>query len=200
MKEEEEEDSIPHYDKQPSTFDEYNEPINYAQDKAPNKYPPLRFVFTGYSLWLELEQVDIDDKGLGDLDRAMVDAADRFNLEGAIPSPHVTALYGINTIRDEEEMRRVFREDVKDVLLDTAAKKRIQRQEDLTSNNEEDVDGIKLWPDLSATGIIVDTEFNGINGGTMVRSHGINGTSMLDMNINLILLLLLISGYGMGRS
>lgn len=191
-----EEDSISYYDKQPSTFVEYNEPIkDHAQDKAPNKHPPLRFVFTGYSLWLELEQVDIDDKGLGDLDRAMVDAADRFNLEGAIPSPHVTALYGINTIRDEEEMRKVFREDVKDVLL--SAMKRIQRQEDLASKNEEDVDGIKLWPDLSATDIIVDTEFNGINGGTMVRSHGINDTSMLDMNINLILLF---AGYGMGRS
>ena len=164
-----EEDSIPYYDKQPSTL---NEPINYAQDKAPNKHPPLRFVFTGYSLWLELEQVDIDDKGLGDLDRAMVDAADRFNLEGAIPSPHVTALYGINTIRDEVEMRKVFRENVKDVLL--AEKKRIQRQEECASDNEDDVNGvIKLWPDLSATGIIVDTEFNGINGGTMVsRCYG----------------------------
>ena len=158
-----EEDSIPYYDKQPS------EPINYAQDESSNKHPPLRFVFTGYSLWLELEQVDIDDKGLGDLDRAMVDAADRFNLEGAIPSPHVTALYGINTIRDEEEMREVFREDVKKVLLDMAEKKRIQRQEECASDNEDDVNGvIKLWPDLSSTGIIVDTEFNGVNGGTMV--------------------------------
>jgi len=167
-----EEDGIPYYDKQPSTL---NEPINCAQDKAPNKHPPLRFVFTGYSLWLELEQVDIDDKGLGDLDRAMVDAADRFNLEGAIPSPHVTALYGINTIRDEEEMRRVFREDVKGVLLDMAEKRRsIQRQEEGASDNDHDVnDVIKLWPDISATGIIVDTEFNGINGGTMVsRCYG----------------------------
>jgi len=161
-----EEDGIPYYDKQPSTL---NEPINYAQDESSNKHPPLRFVFTGYSLWLELEQVDIDDKGLGDLDRAMVDAADRFNLEGAIPSPHVTALYGINTIRDEVEMRKVFRENVRDVLLDMAEKKRsIQRQEE--ECNEDDVNGvIKLWPNLSATGIIVDTEFNGINGGTMVR-------------------------------
>lgn len=170
-----EEDGRPYYDKQPSTL---NEPINYAQDKAPNKHPPLRFVFTGYSLWLELEQVDIDDKGLGDLDRAMVDAADRFNLEGAIPSPHVTALYGINTIRDEVEMRKVFRENVRDVLLDMAEKKkkkkRIQRQEECASDNEDDVNGvIKLWPYLSATGIIVDTEFNGINGGTMVsRCYG----------------------------
>ena len=102
----------------------------------------------------------------------MVDAADRFNLEGAIPSPHVTALYGIHTIRDEEEMKRVFSEDVKEVLLDMAEKKRIQRQEE--ECNEDDVNGvIKLWPDLSATGIIVDTEFNGINGGTMVsRCYG----------------------------
>ena len=34
----------------------------------------------------------------------MIDAANQFNLGGAIPSPHVTALYGIDTIEDEDVM------------------------------------------------------------------------------------------------
>ncbi|KAL7542408.1 hypothetical protein ACHAXR_013411 [Thalassiosira sp. AJA248-18] len=123
-----------------------------------SKSPPLRFVFSGYSLWLELEQKEIDSNGQGDLDRAMIDAADQFSLGGAIPSPHVTALYGINTIAEEEEMRRMFRENVKQVLLDEAEKRQGRDRADHVG---------KLWPDLAATGIIVGTEFDGVNGGTM---------------------------------
>lgn len=117
------------------------------------RHPPLRFVFSGYSLWLELEQEGIDADGRGDLDRAMIDAADRFRLGGAIPSPHVTALYGIDTIDDEEEVRRMFRDDVTGVLMETAERKGTG----------------KMWPDLDATGMIVDVEFDGVNGGKMVR-------------------------------
>lgn len=134
----------------------------------PKKHPPLRFVFSGYSLWLELEQKEIDNNGQGDLDRAMIDAADRFNLGGAIPSPHVTALYGIDTIADEEEMRRVFREDVKRVLLEEAEKRKRRRMEGKATDGDDDF-AEKLWPDLAATGIIVGAEFDGVNGGTMVR-------------------------------
>ncbi len=32
-----------------------------------------------------------------------------------------------------------------------------------------DCDGENLWPDLKATGMNVDVEFDGVNGGTMVR-------------------------------
>ena len=141
----------------------------------PKRQPPLRFIFSGYSLWLELEQKDIDRNGQGDLDRAMIDAADRFNLGGPIPSPHVTALYGIDTIADEEEMRRIFREDVKRVISDEAEKRMVRRKTELIGRNDEhdrdidvDVAG-KLWPDLDATGIICDVEFDGVKGGTMVR-------------------------------
>ena len=39
----------------------------------------------------------------------------------------------------------------------------------------EDVEEVnvveKLWPDLAATGIIVDTEFDGVKGGTMVSKN-----------------------------
>lgn len=106
-----------------------------------------------------MEQKDIDDDGQGDLDRAMIDAADRFELGGAIPSPHVTALYGIDNYADEEEIRRLFRDDVKRVLLDEAKKRGV--------GGEDDVVGRKLWPDLAATGIQCDVEFDGVNGGSM---------------------------------
>lgn len=126
---------------------------SYESSYASERHPPLRFLFSGYSLWLELEQRDIDAGGLGDLDRVMIDAADEFSLGGAIPSPHVTALYGINTIEEEDEMRRVFRENVKAVLSKESEKRASS-------------DG-KLWPDLEATGIIVGAEFDGVNGGSM---------------------------------
>ena len=171
-------EDIPHQPSTESDNTEYEIPIATIPsegDTSNNNYrhAPLRFVFTGYSLWLELEQFNIDDNGLGDLDHAMIDAADRFKLGGAIPSPHVTALYGIDTISDEEEMRRVFREDVKCLLLDMAEKKKKKQNEDgRVGIDGEDVNVVeKLWPDLDATGIIVDTEFDGVKGGTMVRKY-----------------------------
>lgn len=112
-------------------------------------------------LQLELEQHQYDKNGKGDLDRAMKDAADEFDLGLAIPSPHVTALYGIDSFKDEGEMLRVFREDVMRILL-TVAEERSRR------------DGVgevgKIWPDLDATGILVGAEFDGVDGGTMVSS------------------------------
>ena len=104
---------------------------------------------------MELEQYNIDEDGLGDLDRAMIDASNEFSLGGAIPSPHVTALYGIDTIENEEETRRIFREDVKCVLLDMAEKKKKK-----IANGDNSVG--KLWPDLKGTGVVVDAEFDGV--------------------------------------
>jgi len=121
-------------------------------------HPPLRFVFSGYSLWLELEQQQIDDHGKGDLDRAMSDAAAEFDLGEAIPSPHVTALYGIDNVQDDEEMLRIFRRDVHRVILDVADERR---------KRDGKMQGGKVWPDLGATGIYVGVEYDGVNGGTM---------------------------------
>ena len=127
---------------------------------SPDRQPPLRFVFSGYSIWLELEQLNIDIHGRGDLDRAVMDAADHFHLGGAIPSPHVTALYGIDTISDDDEICRLFRDKVKLVLLKEAEKWKQERGDFCETE--------KLWPDLISNGIIVDVEFDGVNGGRMV--------------------------------
>ena len=72
---------------------------------------------------MELEQYNIDEDGLGDLDRAMIDASNEFSLGGAIPSPHVTALYGIDAIENEL--------DDLDNRLDTAENFRMEIRTDL---------------------------------------------------------------------
>ena len=101
----------------------------------------------------------------------MIDAANEFRLGGAIPSPHVTALYGIDTIENEEETRRIFRKDVKCVLLDMAEKRKKKKKRIAHVDNSVG----KLWPDLKGTGTVVDAEFDGVftaaTGamGTMVR-------------------------------
>jgi len=65
------------------------------------KREPLRFNFTGYSLWLEVEELD------DDLTRTLNMIADE---NGVIPIPeaHVTAIYGMNHLT-EHEVRQRFR-------------------------------------------------------------------------------------------
>lgn len=122
----------------------------------PNKRrPALQYIFSGYSIWLELEQQKVDINGLGDLDVAVTLASDEFNLGGVIPSPHVTALYGITTVATDEEARRIFRGEVMKALSRRAER----RQRDGGSR--------KVWPDLEATGILVGAEFDGVDGGLM---------------------------------
>ena len=100
----------------------------------------------------------------------MVDVALRFRLRSVIPSPHVTALYGFGNGEKEGDIVRLFREDVKRVLLEEAGKRRTMTGKSATKDEDtRHCDGEKLWPDLTATGINVDVEIDGVNGGTMVR-------------------------------
>jgi hypothetical protein len=124
--------------------------------RQPNKRrPALQYIFSGYSIWLELEQQEVDINGIGDLDVAVALASDEFNLGGVIPSPHVTALYGITTIATDEEARSMFRGEV----MKTISKRAEKRQRDGGSR--------KVWPDLEATGVLVGAEFDGVDGGLM---------------------------------
>jgi hypothetical protein len=134
----------------------HEEPIDDAKLPAPRE--PLRFVFRGYSLWLELKQTNILN-GRGDLSRMVDDAAAKFGTV-PIPMPHVTAIYGIDM--DEIDVRRIFREDVRRVLEERAVERR-------RSLNDAAVGDGGLWPDLEALGIIVDVEYDGVKGGTMVN-------------------------------
>mmetsp|Transcript_27988 Transcript_27988/g.62658 ORF Transcript_27988/g.62658 Transcript_27988/m.62658 type:complete len:329 (+) Transcript_27988:86-1072(+) len=121
--------------------------------------PPLRFVFRGYSIWLDLEQSAVDANGQGDLDRAVSDCAMMYNVH-PIPAPHVTALYGI-AFDDESELRRIFSSELMPVILEERGKR--------MRTTGDDLEGA-CWPDLDATGFLVDTEFEGRDGGTMDMS------------------------------
>ncbi len=127
-----------------------------SQQSPHDRQPALRYRFSGYSLWLELEQQEIDNNGVGDLEFAVQEAADEFHLGGAIPAPHVTALYGITTIAADKEAINIFQKDVVQVFINRAEKQR-----------NENCKVQKLWPDLTATGIFVGAEFDGVNGGEM---------------------------------
>eukprot|EP00573_Skeletonema_grethae_P006943 CAMPEP_0201710940 /NCGR_PEP_ID=MMETSP0578-20130828/58888_1 /ASSEMBLY_ACC=CAM_ASM_000663 /TAXON_ID=267565 /ORGANISM="Skeletonema grethea, Strain CCMP 1804" /LENGTH=381 /DNA_ID=CAMNT_0048199983 /DNA_START=91 /DNA_END=1236 /DNA_ORIENTATION=+ len=129
-----------------------NQQINTS---SRDRQPALRYVFSGYSIWLELEQQETDKNGIGDLEFAVKEAADEFCLGGAIPAPHVTALYGITTIATDQEATDIFRKDVVTAITNRAEK---QQHESAVK---------KLWPDLVATGILVGAEFDGVNGGEM---------------------------------
>ena len=136
--------------------------MNMEHDHArlppePSLRPPLRFVFKGYSIWLDLEQFQ-DVNGQGDLDRAVSECARAYNVH-PIPAPHVTALYGI-AFEDERELQRIFSSELMPAILEEREKRR-------RATGEGDESEGACWPDLDATGFIVGTEFDGRDGGTM---------------------------------
>jgi hypothetical protein len=96
---------------------------------------PLRFIFSGYSVWLELEQFD------GDLDSALHTASKELSVH-SIPAPHVTVVYGVSHL-PEWEARKRFREVV--------------------------LERISSWPPLKHKGFLTDVEWEGVDGGQMVR-------------------------------
>jgi hypothetical protein len=65
---------------------------------------PLDFVFKGYSIWLELEQVE------NDLDKALEAAAVDLDVD-VIPEPHVTAIYGMTHLTETQVLQH-FRESL----------------------------------------------------------------------------------------
>mmetsp|Transcript_27429 Transcript_27429/g.40554 ORF Transcript_27429/g.40554 Transcript_27429/m.40554 type:complete len:230 (-) Transcript_27429:261-950(-) len=98
------------------------------------KREPLRFEFCGYSIWLEIEEKNND----------VSNAINQFAQDlGVLPIPqaHVTALYGMDHI-DEDEARYRF-------------------------INYVTPDKFSSWPPLKPVGIAVDVEYAGVNGGTM---------------------------------
>jgi hypothetical protein len=99
---------------------------------------PLRCIFFGYSVWLELEQFD------GDLDSALHTASKELFLQ-AIPAPHVTVVYGVSHL-PEWEVRKRFREVV--------------------------LERIPSWPPLKHKGFLTEVEWEGVDGGEMVRKRG----------------------------
>ena len=118
--------------------------------------PPLRFVFKGWSVWLDVEE-PAGSSGAnatittGPFTEALAYAASRHSVN-PIPAPHVTVIYGIDHI-DEAMVLRRFRslgESLTQLMLgrnDTA-----------------------MWPPLTSKGVLSDIEIDGVNGGTMTMA------------------------------
>jgi hypothetical protein len=65
---------------------------------------PLKFIFKGYSVWLELESFE------NDLDAVLQTASTELGVH-KIPSPHVTVIYGVSHL-PEWQVRKNFRDIV----------------------------------------------------------------------------------------
>ena len=118
--------------------------------------PPLRFVFKGWSVWLDVEEPPGSSGAnatttTGPFTEALAYAASRHSVN-PIPAPHVTVIYGIDHI-DEDMVLRRFRslgESLTQLMLgrnDTA-----------------------MWPPLASKGVLSDIEIDGVNGGTMTMA------------------------------
>jgi hypothetical protein len=112
-----------------------------------NNKLPLQFEFKGYSVWLEPVQYD------NDLSLAIKTASQELGVL-PIPMPHVTAIYGMSHLSSETEAIRRFR----NAILEC-------RSTNANNNNKHE-----KWPSsLEYKGIVSGVEWDGINGGTMVR-------------------------------
>ena len=119
--------------------------------------PPLRFVFKGWSVWLDVEEppnnsaANVTTTTTGPFTEALAYAASRHSVY-PIPAPHITVIYGIDHI-DEDMVLRRFRslgESLTQLMLgrnDTA-----------------------MWPPLTSKGVLSDIEIDGVNGGTMTMA------------------------------
>ena len=110
-------------------------PIMVGRSNIRAVQSPLKFVFSGYSIWLDLEQMDQD------LNHALSYAASTHGVH-AIPQPHVTVIYGVES--SEQDARNRF-QCLGQVLCET----------------------FPMWPMLTPKGVLADREVFGENGATM---------------------------------
>lgn len=112
-----------------------NETIIKKEIFKPQLRDPLYFRFTGYTIWLELEEESFNF----DLSRSISKVSHDLGLL-PIPGPHVTAIYGMTHLTSEEVIKKW---------------------------NQEVKSKIRSWPELMPSGLIVDVERAGIDGGLM---------------------------------
>ena len=123
---------------------------------------PLRFVFSGHSIWLEVQQFD------GDLSAATQTAGNDLGVL-RIPAPHATALYGVCDGWPEAKVQELFRETVLEKLFVENDREGDERSTDV-GKRRQSVNKIRQWPPLRYKGYHSETEFAGVNGRTMVRT------------------------------
>ena len=127
--------------------------ITATDTKSALLRPPLRFVFKGWSVWLDVEEppCDHDNSTTGPFTEALAYAASRHSVH-PIPAPHVTVIYGIDHL-DEDMVLRRFR-SLGDSLTQLMA-----------ARNDT-----AMWPPLTSKGVLSDIELDGVNGGTMTMA------------------------------
>lgn len=87
---------------EPIAIDEISDHYFVNERVEVNEAPmrePLRFNFKGYSIWLEVEEMD------NDLTETIHRAANELGVI-KIPSPHITVIYGIDHLSHEEILKR----------------------------------------------------------------------------------------------
>ena len=120
------------------------------------KHPPLaslNFEFRGYSVWLELEQVNG-----GDIDQAL-DVASRDLHVHRIPAPHVTVEYGMNHLGSEQEYLDRF-----DQLCCGRGGARVGQKdsEDGHDAAASEIGELTTWPSFQVKGIHTDVSYDGV--------------------------------------
>ena len=110
--------------------------------------PPLRFVFKGWSIWLDVEA---EGTPPGKFTDALAYAARRHAVQ-PIPAPHVTVIYGIDHIAEE------------------AVRRRFRSLEASLSQLREGRNDTAVWPPLASKGVLSDIELEGVDGGTMTMA------------------------------
>eukprot|EP00588_Corethron_pennatum_P014232 CAMPEP_0194270612 /NCGR_PEP_ID=MMETSP0169-20130528/4566_1 /TAXON_ID=218684 /ORGANISM="Corethron pennatum, Strain L29A3" /LENGTH=275 /DNA_ID=CAMNT_0039012717 /DNA_START=196 /DNA_END=1020 /DNA_ORIENTATION=+ len=114
---------------------------------------PLRFEFTGYTLWIELEQFEIKDQTndrstqliKSDLDH-IIQVASQKQSAHPIPTPHMTLFYGMEHFQNEGEVLSMFNGEFKRFLEENKFK----------------------WPSsLKPKAVLSDISFDGVNGEVM---------------------------------
>ena len=127
-----------------------------ANTKSAPLRPPLRFIFKGWSVWLDVEEPPGSSDAnatitTGPFTEALAYAASRHSVH-PIPAPHVTVIYGIDHI-DEDMVLRRFRS-----LDDSLVQLMLGRND------------TAMWPPLTSKGVLSDIEIDGVNGGTMTMA------------------------------
>ena len=119
--------------------DEHQQELIIRKKERDSLREPLRFVFSGLSIWLEIDGCQHG----GDFHSCIQACAAAFDLE-PIPAGHVTAIYGMTHLTEQEAIHK-FLNHVKPQLLERTCK----------------------WPSLQPIGLLSDVELNGVNDGQM---------------------------------
>ena len=130
------------------------------------KTTPLSFVFKGYTIWLDLNPaVHQQTQSAMDLIK------DRAGIVTSIPSPHVTLMYGVSFPCDDSarlSFRRFLSIAESEIKKENTKNTCLEKPGFQSFPSEEFNFNTQNWVQpLLPKGVLVDTELDGKNNGTM---------------------------------